>query len=39
MLGLEDWMDILSLQQLGLTVNEIARQVGMDRKTVRMYLR
>lgn len=32
-------MDIRSLHQQGLTVSEIARQVGMDRKTVRKYLR
>src|SRR6476469_8282301 len=39
MLGLEDWMDIRSLHQQGLTVSEIARQVRMDRKTMKKYLR
>lgn len=32
-------MNIRSLHQHGLTVSEIGRQVGMDRKTVRKYLR
>lgn len=39
MLGLEDWMDIRSLHQQGLSVSEIARREGVDRKTVRKYLR
>lgn len=38
MLGLEDWMDIRSLHQQGLSVSEIARREGVDRKTVRKYL-
>jgi hypothetical protein len=33
MLGLEDWMDIRSLHQPGLSVSEIARREGVDRKT------
>jgi transposase len=39
MLRLEDWMDIRGLQQQGLSVSEIARREGIDRKTVRKYLR
>lgn len=39
MLELEDWMDIRSLHQQGLSVSEIARRAGIDRKTVRKYLR
>jgi transposase len=39
MLGLENWMDIRSLHQQGLSVSEIARREGIDRKTVRRYLR
>lgn len=39
MLGLEDWMDIRSLHQQVLSVSEIARREGIDRKTVRKYLR
>jgi transposase len=39
MLGLEDWMDIRSLHQQGLSVSEIARRADIDRKTVRKYLR
>jgi transposase len=38
MLGLEDCMDIRSLHQQGLSVSEIARREGIDRKTVRKYL-
>jgi hypothetical protein len=38
MLGLEDWMDIRSLHQQGLSVSEIARREGIERKTVRKYL-
>jgi hypothetical protein len=39
MLGLEDCMDIRSLHQQGLSVSEIARRDGIDRRTVRKYLR
>lgn len=39
MLRLEDWMDIRGLQQQGLSVSEIARREGIDRKTMRKYLR
>jgi transposase len=39
MLGLEDWMDIRSLHQQGVSVSEISRREGIDRKTVRKYLR
>ena len=38
MLGLEDCMDIRSLHHQGLSVTEIARREGIDRKTVRKYL-
>jgi transposase len=38
MLGLEDWMDIRSLHQQGLSISAIARREGLDRKTVRKYL-
>jgi len=39
MLGLEGWMDIRSLHQQGLSISAIARREGVDRKTVRKYLR
>jgi transposase len=32
-------MDIRSLHQQGLTISAIARREGLDRKTVRKYLR
>lgn len=38
MLRLEDWMDVHSLHQQGLSVSAIARTLELDRKTVRKYL-
>jgi transposase len=38
-LRLEDFMEIQGLYQQGLGVSEIARRLGIDRKTVRKYLR
>jgi transposase len=39
MLRLEDFMEIQKLHHDGLSVSEIARQLDVDRKTVRKYLR
>ncbi len=39
MLGLEDFMEIQKLHHDGVSVSEIARQLDMDRKTVRKYLK
>jgi transposase len=39
MLRLEDFMEIQKLHHDGVSVSEIARQLNMDRKTVRKYLR
>jgi transposase len=39
MLRLEDFMEIQKLHHDGLSVSEIARQMNVDRKTVRKYLR
>jgi transposase len=39
MLRLEDFMEIQKLHHDGLSVSEIARQLDLDRKTVRKYLR
>ena len=39
MLRLEGFMEIQKLHHDGLSVSEIARQLDMDRKTVRKYLR
>jgi len=38
MLKLEEWMDLQSLYQAGVSVSEMARQTGLDRKTVRRHL-
>lgn len=38
MLRLEEFMDIRKLYHDGVSVSEIARQLGRDRKTVRKYL-
>ncbi len=38
MLRLEEWMELQSLYQCGMSVSEIARDAGLDRKTVRKYL-
>ena len=38
MLRLEEFMDIRKLYQDGVSISEIARQLGRDRKTVRKYL-
>jgi len=38
MLQLEDWMNLRDLHNQGLTISEIARRSGYDRKTVRKYL-
>jgi transposase len=38
MVHLEEWMHIQELQQLGMSQSAIARQLGLDRKTVRKYL-
>jgi transposase len=38
-LRLEDFMEIQGLYQQGVSVSEIARRLGIDRKTVRRYLR
>ena len=39
MLRLEDFMEIQKLHHDGVSVSEIARQLDMDRKTVRKYLK
>jgi transposase len=39
MLRLEDFMEIQKLHHAGLSVSEIARQLDVDRKTVRKYLK
>lgn len=39
MLRLEDFMEIQKLHHEGLSVSEIARQLDVDRKTVRKYLK
>ena len=39
MLQLEGSMDIRKLYQDGVSISEIARQLGRDRKTVRKYLK
>lgn len=38
MLRLEGWMELLGMYQRGMSQSEIARQLGLDRKTVRKYL-
>src|SRR5579863_449427 len=38
MLRLEEYMEVQKLYQDGVSISEIARQVGRDRKTVRKYL-
>jgi transposase len=39
MVNLEAWMQLHELYQRGLSQSQIARQLGLDRKTVRKYLR
>src|SRR5271168_2737218 len=39
MLRLEDFMELQKLHHDGLSVSEIARQMNVDRKTVRKYLK
>ena len=39
MVRLEGFMEIQQLHHDGVSVSEIARRLGMDRKTVRKYLR
>jgi transposase len=39
MLRMEGWMEVLGMFQRGMSQSEIARQLGLDRKTVRKYLR
>ncbi len=39
MLRLEDFMEIQKLHHDGVSVSEIARQLNMDRKTVRKHLK
>jgi transposase len=39
MLQLEDWMKLKDLHHQGLSISEIARRTGHDRKTVRKYLK
>jgi transposase len=38
MVHLEEWMEIRELHRLGVSQSEIARRLGVDRKTVRKYL-
>jgi transposase len=38
MVHLEEWMEIRELHQLGVSQSDIARRLGVDRKTVRKYL-
>jgi len=38
MLKLEEWMDLRSLYQAGVSVSEVARQTGLDRKTIRKHV-
>ena len=39
MLRLEDFMELQKLHHDGVSVSEIARQLNLDRKTVRKYLK
>jgi len=39
MLHLEEWMNLKDLRNQGLSVSEIARRTGRDRKTVRKHLK
>ena len=39
MITLDEYLEIQELAQQGLSKSEIARRLGMDRKTVRKYLR
>ena len=38
MVNLEGWMELQAMYQRGMNQSEIARQLGLDRKTVRKYL-
>ncbi len=38
MVNLEEWMELQAMYQRGMSQSEIARQLGLDRKTVRKYL-
>lgn len=39
MIGVEEWMEIQELHQRGMSVSEISRELGLDRKTVRKHLK
>jgi len=39
MVRLEEWMNILQLHKQGLSISDIARRSGRDRKTIRSYLK
>jgi len=39
MIWQEEWMDIHLMRRQGMSISEIARQTGHDRKTIRKYLR
>ena len=38
MVNLEEWMELHEMYQQGMSQSEIARRLGLDRKTVRKYL-
>lgn len=38
MVKLEGWMRLQELRQRGLSISEINREAGLDRKTVRKHL-
>lgn len=39
MVTVEEWMNILQLRKQGLSISDIARRSGRDRKTIRKYLK
>jgi transposase len=39
MVQLEEFMEIFRLREMGVTISSISRQTGLDRKTIRKYLK